>query len=101
MRYIFDDDVKDKPFSFFVKRSPNIVKACQIDDDFKVYREGEGVTITGNAGDYIILGPLEGFYVIEKNTFEKYYKPYFIFEAKDNILSLNEHIAKKAIEYDQ
>ena len=100
MRYIFDDDIKDKPFSFYVKKSPNIVKACQIDDSFKVYRDGEGITISGNKGDYIILGPLEGFYVIEKETFEKYYKPYFIFESKGNILSLSEHIAKKAIEND-
>jgi|TARA_Y100001963_G_C6788573_1_gene454275 hypothetical protein len=98
MRIIFDDDVKDKPFSYFIKKRPNIIKAFQVDDDFKIYKEGKGFFATGKKGDYIILlQPTEGFYIVEKKTFESYYSPYFIFQSRDNVLSFSEHVANKEL----
>ena len=98
MRILFDDDIKDKPFSYFIKRKPNIIKAYQVDDDFKIFKEGKGFFATGKKGDYIILlNPDDGFYIVEKKTFEQYYSPYCIFESKDNVLSFSEFLASKEL----
>jgi hypothetical protein len=88
MRIIFEDDVKDKPFEHFIKKNPTIIKAYQVDDDFKIYK------------DYIILmePAQDGFYVIAKKTFEKYYRPFEVTESFGNVLSFNEHITKKEME---
>ena len=100
MRIIFDDDVKDKPFEFYIKKNPTIIRAYQVQEDFKIYKEGKGFFATGSKGDYIIImEPAEdGFYVIAEETFEKYYRPFEVTESYENVLSFNEHITKKEME---
>ena len=100
MRIIFDDDVKDKPFEYYIKKNPTIIRAYQVDDNFKIYKEGKGFFATGSKGDYIIImEPVEnGFYVIAEETFEKYYRPFEVTESYENVLSFNEHITKKEME---
>jgi hypothetical protein len=100
MRIIFEDDVKDKPFEHFIKKNPTIIKAYQVDDDFKIYKENKGFFATGSRGDYIILmePAQDGFYVIAKKTFEKYYRPFEVTESFGNVLSFNEHITRKEME---
>jgi len=100
MRIIFDDDIQEKPYQHYIKKNPTIVKAYQIDDDFKIYKDGKGFFATGSKGDYIILlePATEGFYVIAKKTFEKYYRPFEVTESYENVLSFNEHITKKEME---
>jgi len=95
MRIIFEDDIENRDFEYFVKKKANLVKACQIKDDFKIYKEGKGFFAQGKAGDYLVLGPLKGFYIIGQETFEKYYGPFHVFETKDNVISFREYQIKK------
>ena len=103
MRVIFDEDVKNKNFDFYIKKNPTIIKAVQAKDDFKIYKEGKGYITTGKEGDYIILmePAEEGFYVIEKNTFEKYYRYFDVPESFENVLSFNEDVTKKEMELER
>jgi len=100
MRIIFDEDVKDKNYKHYIKKNPTIIRAFQVEDDFKIYKEGKGFFAEGSKGDYlIILEPVEkGFYIIEKETFEKYYRLYEFKQSHDNVLSFQEHIVKKEME---
>ena len=100
MRIIFDDDIKNKDLNYFIKKKPTLMKAFQVNDDFKIYKEGKGFFVTGSRGDYVVvLEPTEdGFYVIEKETFEKYYRPFEVPKSFENVLSFNEHLTKKEME---
>ena len=100
MRIIFDEDIKNKDLEHYIKKNPTIIRAFQVNDDFKIYKEGKGFFVTGSCGDYIIvLEPAEdGFYVIGKETFEKYYRPFEVTESFENVLSFNEYISKKEME---
>ena len=100
MRIIFDDDIKKKDPNHYIKKNPTIIRAIQVNDDFKIYKEGKGFFVTGSKGDYIIVleEADDGFYVVAKKTFEKYYRPFEVTESFENVLSFNEHITKKEME---
>ena len=96
MKNIQKSDITNrKKYLFLLKKKANLVKACQIKDDFKIYKEGKGFFAQGKAGDYLVLGPLKGFYIIGQETFEKYYGPFHVFETKDNVISFREYQIKK------
>tara|TARA_Y100001951_G_C11231383_1_gene234817 strand:- start:25 stop:321 length:297 start_codon:yes stop_codon:yes gene_type:complete len=94
MRIIFEEDIDKKPFEYYSKKKSNFLKAIQVNDDFDIYKNGKAY-VSGKNGDYIIKGPLEGYWVVERKTFEQYYQLYEVDEDRENILSFRKRVIEK------
>lgn len=58
---------------FHCKKRPVVIKAIQMDKDFKVATK-EGLSLAGKAGDYLLEGVKGEVYPCDKDIFEETYK---------------------------